>query len=265
MKQKVTLVLGSGGARGLTQIGVINYLLNHDYEIDEIVGCSIGSLIGAAFAKGKLEELSTWMTQLTKMEVFRLMDFSNPRYGILKGTRVLNTLQSVFPDDKIENLPITFTAVATDLVHDEEILFSTGSIYEAIRASIAIPAIFQGIQKDNRLLVDGGVLNPLPTNLVKHKNNIIIAINLDGAPIRKDNPAIANMNSVEILQESYRVMRRRLTKLSLSLHPADYVINIPHDVSGIWDFYESSKLIQIGYEWAAKILEYPLTKQKGLV
>ena len=262
MQRKISLVLGSGGARGLTQIGVINYLLENNYEIDEIIGCSIGSLIGAAYAKGKIKELRNWMGELTKMEVFRLMDFSNPKYGILKGNRVLNTLQSIFPDDQIENLPIRYIAVATDLVNDEEVLFERGSIYNAIRASIAIPAIFQGVKIGNRLLVDGGVLNPLPTNLVSHKDNIVIAINLEGNPIRKNNPSITNMHSVEILQESYRAMRRKLTKLSIELYPADYILNIPHDISGIWDFDQSSKLIDIGYEWAAKVSEGPLIKKE---
>lgn len=264
MNRKISLVLGSGGARGLTQIGVINYLLENNYEIDEIVGCSIGSLIGAAFANGKIEALGSWMSDLTKMEVFRLMDFSNPKYGVLKGNRVLSTLQGVFPDIDIENLPIRYAAVATDLVNDEEVIFDKGSIYDAIRASIAIPAIFQGVKIDERLLVDGGVLNPLPTNLVAHNDNIIIAVNLEGNPLREENLGVANMTSVEILQESYRAMRRKLTQLSIELYPADYLLNIPHDISGIWDFDQSSKLIEIGYEWAAKTLAGPLKKKEVL-
>lgn len=249
--RKVSLVLGSGGARGLTQIGVIQYLVQQGYEIDEVVGCSIGSLIGGAFACGKLDELGAWMQGLTKTQVFRLMDFSNSGNGLLKGKRVLNTLQTVFCDVDIESLPIRYAAIASDLIAEEEKLFATGSLYAAIRASIAIPGVFTGVQLSNSFLVDGAVLNPLPVNQVVKKGNLIVAVNLDG---RLDKPKLppAKLNAIALMEESFYAMRRRLATLTLRLNPPDYLIDIPLDVAGIWDYHRAEDLIAKGHALAEK-------------
>ncbi|WP_437918369.1 patatin-like phospholipase family protein [Sphingobacterium sp. LRF_L2] len=253
-KKKVSLVLGSGGARGITQIGVIQCLEELGFEIDEIVGCSIGSLVGAAYACNRVSELGNWMKTLTKAQVFRLMDFSNPRYGLLKGERVLNTLHEVFDDVNIEDLPLKYAAVATDLEKEEEVLFEKGSIYTAIRASIAIPGVFTGIADGDRFLVDGGVLNPVPINHVSRKNNIVIAVNLEGVP-DKEVGMVAKLNPVALLQESYYAMRRRLTTLSLDKYSPDYIVTIPHNSAGIWDFHRSGELIDMGYSLASNALK----------
>lgn len=263
MQRKISLVLGSGGARGISQIGVIQWLLAHGYEIDEVVGCSIGSLVGAAFAEGKINELGEWMSKLTKREVFRLMDFSDPRFGLLKGHKVMTTLQEVFEDVAIENLPIKFTAIATDLVHEKEVVFRSGSIYSAIRASIAIPAVFQGINFENKFLVDGGVLNPLPVNYVQNKSNIILAVNLDGTPLHADSRSFNKLNAIGLLQESYMAMRRRLTELSIKLYQPDFVVHVPHNISGIWDFDRSADLIRQGYQLAETELSIHLDRNKS--
>lgn len=252
--RKVSLILGSGGARGISQIGAIKWLIDQGIEIDEVVGCSIGALVGAAFAEGKINELGEWMCKLTKREVFRLMDFSDPRFGFLKGKKVMDTLQEVFEDTLIEKLNIKFTAVATDLASESEVVFRSGSIYSAIRASIAIPAIFQGVHVENQFLVDGGVLNPVPVNHVQNHHNIKIAINLDGPPHMLGAKRYNKLNAIGLLQESYMAMRRRLSLLSLQLYQPDYIINVPHDISGIWDFDKSSDLIKGGYELTKNIL-----------
>ncbi|MCL8000699.1 patatin-like phospholipase family protein, partial [Brucella sp. 21LCYQ03] len=188
-------------------------LLEKGYIIDEIIGCSIGSLIGAAYAQGKLDDLEEWLKGVTRMKVFQLMDFSNPWFGILKGTKALDSLKLVFPDIAIEDLPIRYVAIATDLTNECEVVFDKGSVYDAIRASIAIPAVFTGVDSEGRYLVDGGVLNPLPINYVKKKRrNIVVVVNLDGRP----NPefgAVASggkYTSVTVLQEAYFAMRRRM-------------------------------------------------------
>lgn len=261
MRKKVSLVLGSGGARGITQLGVIQWLIEHGFEINEVVGCSIGSLVGAAFAEGKHVELGEWMSRLTKREVFRLMDFADPRYGFLKGQRVLSTLQEVFEDLLIEEMKIKYTAVATDLTNEEDEVFRRGSVYNAIRASIAIPGVFKAvITTDGRFLVDGGVLNPLPINYVQYRENIVIAVNLDGDRELVTPIAYDKLNALSLLQESYLAMRRRLTQLSVSLYKPDYVINIPHNIAGIWDFDRSKSLIERGYAYAEATLS-PLLKK----
>lgn len=261
MQKKVSLVLGSGGARGITQLGVIKWLDDNDFEINEVVGCSIGSLVGAAFAEGKHVELGEWMSNLTKREVFRLMDFGDPRYGFLKGQRVLSTLQEVFEDLLIEDMHIKYTAVATDLSNEEDVVFRSGSVYNAIRASIAIPGVFKSVvTTDGRFLVDGGVLNPLPINYVRYRDNIIIAVNLDGDRELLSPIAYDKLNAISLLQESYLAMRRRLTQLSVSLYKPDYVIHIPHNIAGIWDFDKAKTLIDKGYAYAEATLGHLIKK-----
>lgn len=249
-QKKVSLVLGSGGARGIAHIGVIQWLEEQGYEIDEIVGCSIGALVGGAYATNRLRELADWMKTLTRAQVFKLMDFSNPRYGLLKGERVLNTLHEVFDDVNIEDLALTYTAVATDMENEQEVVFREGSIYSAIRASIAIPGVFTGVPAENRFLVDGGVLNPLPLNHVLKKRNLIIAVNLDGMPIKDKTTAPPNFTARTLLLESYYAMRRRLSALMLELHKPDYTICVPHNAADIWEFHRSAELIDVGYELA---------------
>lgn len=267
-KRKVSLVLGSGGARGLVQIGVIRQLEAMGYEIDEVVGCSIGSLIGAAYVEGKLTELEDWMRVLTKRQVFRLMDFTNPKFGLLKGVRVFESLKEIFPDKDIEDMRIPFRAVATDLKNEREMIFDKGSVYQAIRASIAIPGVFTSIESDEWNLVDGGVLNPLPINYVKRKRrNIIIAVNLDGKPDAKYGPLPfeSKMNSIGLLQEAYLMMRRRLSKLSVELYKPDYLIDIPHNIGGIWDYDKASFLIEKGTEYTKKLVPEIPVKKKAVI
>ncbi|GEM68880.1 phospholipase [Sphingobacterium mizutaii NBRC 14946 = DSM 11724] len=266
-KRKVSLVLGSGGARGLVQIGVIRSLEEKGYEIDEVVGCSIGSLIGAAYVEGKMGKLEDWMRSITRRQVFKLMDFTNPKFGLLKGERVFESLKEIFPDKNIEDMDIPFRAIATDMVSEKEVVFDKGSVYKAIRASIAIPAVFTSIESEDWNLVDGGVINPLPINYVRRKRrNIIIAVNLDGKPDAEYGPynGAKGLNALSMLQESYFMMRRRLSQLSVELYKPDYVINIPHNIAGIWDYDKASFMIEKGKELTDKVVpDVPIKKKEA--
>jgi len=265
-KRKVSLVLGSGGARGLVQIGVIRCLEEKGYKIDEVVGCSIGSLIGAAYVEGKLGELEDWVRAITRRQVFKLMDFTNPKFGLLKGERVFESLKDIFPDKNIEDMDIPFRAVATDMVSEKEVVFDKGSVYKAIRASIAIPAVFTSIESEDWNLVDGGVINPLPINYVRRKRrNIIIAVNLDGKPDAEYGPftGAKGLNAISMLQESYYMMRRRLSQLSVELYKPDYVINIPHNIAGIWDYDKASIMIEKGRELTDKVVPTISVKKRS--
>ncbi|HMR19537.1 MAG TPA: patatin-like phospholipase family protein, partial [Sphingobacterium sp.] len=168
--------------------------------------------------------------------------------------RALLTLQEVFADTNIEELPIKYTAVATDLAHEDEVIFRTGSVYEAIRASIAIPAIFRAVDSENRFLVDGGLLNPVPVNHVQVKENIVVAVNLDGASAACGGRSFSKLSALDILQESYVIMRRRLCTLTVALYKPDYIIDIPHDLCGIWEFDRAMELLQKGYDIASAYL-----------
>lgn len=158
----LALVLGSGGARGYTHLGVIDELQARGYKIVSVSGCSMGAIVGGFFCAGKLEEFRQWATGLNYLDVLKLVDFSLLSNGAIRGDRVFNILDGMLDGQKIEELQLPFTAVATDLTHKKEIWFQSGALNEAIRASAAIPSLLTPVSSNGRLLVDGGVLNPLP-------------------------------------------------------------------------------------------------------
>ncbi|MCG6189823.1 patatin-like phospholipase family protein [Maribellus maritimus] len=179
MKKNVALVLGSGGARGLAHIGVINELEEQGFNITSVSGTSIGSLIGGFCAMGKLNELTEWLTTLQKKDVYSLMDPTLSTNGLLKAEKVFRKLNTIIPDVLIEEMNIPFAAVATDVINREEVIFTIGSFYKAARASIAIPTIITPVISENSILVDGGLLNPIPANRVKRtEGDILVVVNL---------------------------------------------------------------------------------------
>jgi NTE family protein len=179
MKQKVALALGSGGARGLAHIGVIEELEKQGFEISSVSGCSMGAVIGGFYGMGKLNAYSDWICSLSKRDVYSLMDITLSQSGLLKGDRVFNKMKELIPDMLIEEMHIPFSAVATDVISRREVVFKSGSFYTAARASIAIPAIITPYTTGDRIYVDGGVLNPVPVNHVKRTDgDILVVVNL---------------------------------------------------------------------------------------
>ncbi|MFH6597607.1 patatin-like phospholipase family protein [Ectopseudomonas khazarica] len=179
MSKKVALVLGSGGARGYAHIGVIEELQARGYEIGCIAGCSMGAVVGGIFAAGKLREYREWTESLDYLDVLRLLDVSF-RLGAIRGERVFGHIQEIVGEVDIENLDIPFTAVATDLTNQQEIWFQEGCLHQAMRASAAIPSLFTPVVQGKRMLVDGGLLNPLPiVPVVSSHCDLIIAVNLN--------------------------------------------------------------------------------------
>ncbi len=126
-KQKtVSLVLGSGGARGLAHIGVIHWLEENDYKIQSIAGCSMGALIGGIYAAGKLDDFENWVRAITKVDIVTLLDLSWKKSGFVKGDKIINTLKELVGDMVIEDLPMNYTAVAADIQHEKEIWLNSG-------------------------------------------------------------------------------------------------------------------------------------------
>ncbi len=180
-KKTVSLVLGSGGARGLAHIGVIQILEERGYDIRSISGSSMGALIGGIYAAGKLDVYTEWVCALERMNVLRLLDVSFSGAAIFKGERIINTLRELIGEQYIEDLPITFTAIATDLEESKEVWLSSGLLCEAIRASIAFPTIFSAVPYKGKTLVDGGLLNPIPiAPTLRDLTDITIAVSLSG-------------------------------------------------------------------------------------
>jgi NTE family protein len=176
---KIGLALGSGAARGWAHIGVIQALEEMGIEIDIVSGCSIGSYVGASYASGKLPELAEWVESLTEWQVFALMGVGFHKGGLVSGLKVFKALQDNFSLETFEELNKPFAAVATDLYSGREVNFMSGSVIEAVKASCAIPGLFPPLLFDNRWLVDGGVVNPVPVNMCRMLGaDIVIAVNL---------------------------------------------------------------------------------------
>ncbi|MBF8779084.1 patatin-like phospholipase family protein [Pseudomonas fulva] len=179
MGKRVALVLGSGGARGYAHIGVIEEIERRGYEIACIAGCSMGAVIGGIYAAGKLDEYKHWIESLDYLDVLRLVDVSF-RLGAIRGDKVFGQIRKIVGEMNIEQLRIPYTAVAADLTYQQEIWFQEGCLHKAMRASAAIPSLFTPVVQGNRVLVDGGILNPLPIiPVVSSHCDMIIAVNLN--------------------------------------------------------------------------------------
>ena len=160
--KRVALVLGSGGARGYAHIGAVQVLAERGYEVVAVAGTSMGALVGGLMAAGKLEEYTDWVTGLSQRDVIRLLDPTLVGPGAIRAERVLARMSEILDGALIEDLPIPYTAVATDIGARREVWFQSGPLDVAIRASIAIPGMITPIMVNGRLLVDGAVLNPVP-------------------------------------------------------------------------------------------------------
>ncbi|MGB5774629.1 MAG: patatin-like phospholipase family protein [Sedimenticolaceae bacterium] len=206
-KKTISLVLGSGGARGLAHIGVIRVLQRHGWEIGSIAGSSIGALIGAFYAAGKLEDYAEWVQELTELNVLRYLDIAWGGAGMLKGQMLMETLQDFVGRHRIEDLPIPLTIVATDVLSRKEVWLRRGDLFDAIRASIAVPTIFTPHVVNDRPLLDGGILNPVPiAPTLQDPTDAVIAVSLSGVPktIGEGNRLRASATSAEGSRHRYQ-------------------------------------------------------------
>ncbi|WP_253450397.1 patatin-like phospholipase family protein [Halomonas sp. Y3] len=177
--KRVALVLGSGGARGYAHIGVIEALEARGYRVVAISGCSMGALVGGVYAAGQLKGYRDWVCQLDYFDVLRLVDVTWSPMGAMRASKVMEKLASLVGDVRIEELPIPVTTVATDLTGQREVWFQSGSLLEAVRASIAVPGVITPVHRGDQVLVDGGLLNPLPIiPTVSAHADFVLAVNV---------------------------------------------------------------------------------------
>ena len=287
MKQSIALVLGSGGARGLAHIGVIEEFEKQGFEIKSIAGTSMGALIAGIYAMDKLQDYKEWSLTLDIVNVFNLIDFTFSSQGLIKADRVINKMKTFITDKNIEDLKIPFAAVATDITNEKEVVFTTGSVYEAVRASIAIPTVFTPVKKDNILLVDGGLLNPIPVNRVKRiGNDILVAVNVYAdIPHTKEkkqtkkqlevqsfydknikkfkqklNEIIPKSNKqklgyFKLLNATTSAMIHQISEMTLDIYKPDILVNISKHACSTFDFYKAEQLIEIGKLAAKESIE----------
>lgn len=273
MKKKIALVLSGGGARGLAHIGAIETLESHGYEITSIAGCSMGALIGGMYAAGKLPEVKDWVLALDRRKVLSLVDFSLSLTHLVKGDRVMEALKEIVPDVNIEDLPIPYTAVATDWNSGKEVVFDHGSLYDAIRASISIPLFLNPVRREDMLLVDGGLVNSLPLNrVVRHSGDLLFGINVsthdyqgellmqqfvERKLLSKSMPAAVmnrimkhfegiNINYVTLLMRTIAIMLEQNTRQQILISRPDLVVQVPMKRYGVFDFDKAAAILQIG-------------------
>lgn len=215
MDKDVALVLSSGGARGLAHIGAIEELERQGFRVTSVAGCSMGSLVGGMFAAGRLQDFKQWMFDLDRSKMWRLTDLSLSLTHLMKGQRVIDAMKEVVPDVNIEDLPVPYCAVATDWETGREVVFRSGSLYDAIRASISMPAVFSPVRREGMILVDGGVINPLPlTHVQRHDGDLLVAVNVSG-------PDFEGMNRqrLEREEEEARQLQARNASKRASSNP----------------------------------------------
>ena len=273
----IALVLSSGGARGLAHIGVIEELEAHGYHISSIAGCSMGALIGGVYAAGKLAEFREWMKTVDRKKMLELTDFSLSLNHFVKGKRIIEAIMEFVPDMPIENLPIPYSAVATDLKDGREVVFSKGSLFEAIRASISLPSFYEPVQRDGMILIDGGVINPIPLNRVSRKTgDILVGADVSGHDYKsqweemrrltewqkKDKslkarildkliPDNLEFNYYTLLSRASSMMIRQNSILMTKLMNPDMLIDIQMSRYGGFDYDKSEKIIAIGRQKTA--------------
>lgn len=177
-KPRIGLALGSGSARGWAHIGAIRALEERGIKPDLVCGTSIGALVGAAYASGELDRLEKWVTGLAWTNVVRLMDLTW-RGGLIRGNRLFSLFRTIFEERNIEDLPIPYGAIATELYSGRELWLRHGKVLDAVRASCAMPGLFTPVVRDNVVLVDGGLVNPVPVSMCRALGaELVIAVDL---------------------------------------------------------------------------------------
>jgi NTE family protein len=285
-KIPVSLILGSGGARGLAHIGVIRALNGSDkYEIKSVSGSSIGALVGGLYAAGKLDVYEQWVKELSATDVWSLLDFAFTNNGLFKGDRLMDKLSDLVGDQDIEDLDIDFTAIASDIEHRREIWLDSGPLFDAIRASIAIPGFFTPVLRDGCALVDGGLLCPLPVAPIKRivaSHMVVVSLNggenealslPDEEHSQDDEQGLQSWlqgfkkriglasseedsdSAVDIMSKSLEAMQDRIARYQMAAYRPDTLIEIPVSACDVLDFHRAEEMIELGYKLARKVMD----------
>ena len=214
--KSIALALGGGGARGYAHIGAIRALEARGYEITEIAGTSMGAVIGALYSAGKLDQFEKWARKLTAIDVVGLMDFSIGKAGAIKAERILNVVDEMLGGIQMEQLPIPFTAVATDLLANKEVLFQSGPTTLALRASVAIPGVITPVMIDGKLLGDGGMVSPVPVMpLANAKAKKLVAIDLSqGRLVNPFEKEISEHFLTRAVKDTVKVSRKKVAEVA---------------------------------------------------
>ena len=272
------LALARGGARGVAHIGAIEELERRGYEIAAVAGTSMGALVGGMYAAGHLEEFKEWMCSLDRYKVFGLVDFTFSAEGLVKGSRVIDAMKELIPDMRIEQMRLPFTAVSADLLTGREVVIERGGLYDAIRASIAIPSVFRPVHRDGMVLTDGGIVNPMPVNRVRREaGDLLVAVDVcapfavEGSGAVGGSVPAAGVNAIgagraalrklpslnyyKLITASTEIMTQHLTRLMCRLYRPDVLVELPADRFGLFEFYRSREIAEAGAAAARQALD----------
>ena len=297
-RKDVALVLASGGAKGFAHVGVIRVLEKYGFNIHSVAGASMGSLIGGMYATGELDNFIDFMDSVDLREMLKFVDINLGLGGMIKGEKVITKLKELIPDRDIEELNIPYCAIATDIKTGNEKVFTKGKLYDAIRASISIPAVFTPHEVDGHFYVDGGVVNPLPTNRIHRKRgDIMVAVSINDTnpdvytlpkPVEEKKndretpealkkllerveklfenhtPRNERLTSMNITDKTVSLMLNQMSMLTLQVAPADIEIHLPIDSYSSFDFYKAKEIIAYGEAAAEKAVQEYLNRKKGL-
>lgn len=276
--RRVALALAGGGARGVAHIGAIEELERRGYEIAAVAGTSMGALVGGMYAAGHLEEFKEWMCSLDRYKVFGLVDFTFSAEGLVKGSRVIDAMKELIPDMRIEEMRLPFTAVSADLLTGREVVIERGGLYDAIRASIAIPSVFRPVHRDGMVLTDGGIVNPMPVNRVRREaGDLLVAVDVcapfavEGSGAVGGSVPAAGVNAIgagraalrklpslnyyKLITASTEIMTQHLTRLMCRLYRPDVLVELPADRFGLFEFYRSREIAEAGAAAARQALD----------
>jgi NTE family protein len=289
-KPTIALVLASGGARGMAHVGVIQELEKRGYQISSVAGCSMGAVVGGVYAAGKLEPFTKWMCNMEKADIFKLLDFTLNGQGFIKGDKVFNELKKIVGEINIEDLKVPYAAVAADLIRKEEIVFTKGNLYNAMRASVAIPSLLTPVIIEGREIVDGGVLNPIPIQHARRQQgDILVVVDINakkGAKLKepdlekekahveryknkmvefsnrffdifpkKEQNSEKRMGLFDLLLRSFDLSQDTLTEMLIEKYKPEVVVSISRDACATFEFYRAEEMIALGRETLAQLLD----------
>lgn len=282
-------MLGSGGARGHAHIGVIRAIEERGARIHNIAGTSMGSVVGGIYAAGELDTYAEWAGALTRNDVFKLLDLSFSRKALFKGERIFEVLKDLVGDCKIEELERGFTAVATDIEAQNEVWLNRGSLFTAMKASTAVPGVFDPVEINGRILVDGGLVNPIPiAPTLNDSTDLTIAVNLNSLSdeskssreadseraddgnedgyrqritnfvaglIGDDDSEQMSVDAAELLTRSIDVMQGGIARLKLAAYAPDKVVEISRNACSFFEFHRADEMADLGYRKTVDALD----------
>ena len=277
---KIGFALGAGSARGWAHIGVLRALTDAGVQPDLIAGCSVGAFVGAAFAAGRLDQVEAFALGVDRRRMFKLADFGL-RGGLIKGERISEVFREQFVESEFSDLPIPLAAVATDLHTGQEVWLREGKVAAAVAASMAVPGLFRPVRREDRYLVDGSVVNPIPVSLCRAMGaDIVLAVDLGSdlvgsyardndrtrgfmsrvlprynpASDRHTEPEVAPPSLIETLVGSINIMQLRIARSRLAGEPPDVLLAPRLGHLGLLDYHRADLAIAEGRDEVARML-----------